>query len=66
MGRTRYGTDHHAPVPAVPAGDRRAGHGEYYYGPDEIEDTCPGCTLIWSGGKWVHDPACLFARTRAD
>jgi hypothetical protein len=35
----------------------------YAIPPDPIEDTCPGCTLIWDQG-WQHDPACIFARHR--
>ncbi len=34
--------------------------------PDEIELACAGCTLIYRDARWRHDPACIFARTRAD
>jgi hypothetical protein len=27
---------------------------------DPISDTCPACTLEWSGGQWHHDRACPF------
>ena len=35
----------------------------YAIDPDEIEDACPGCTLIYREGRWQHEPACIFART---
>ncbi|HTS98340.1 MAG TPA: hypothetical protein VMI33_17165 [Streptosporangiaceae bacterium] len=31
---------------------------------DEIETSCPGCTLEWSGGGWQHDPACAARGVR--
>lgn len=36
----------------------------YHDRPDSIELECPGCTLIWAGGTWTHDPGCALRSAR--
>ena len=59
----RWGTDRHAPRPALPPGVR-AGLRVSQYDPDAIERVCAFCTLTQDGGEWGHDPACILARRK--
>ncbi len=61
-GDWRNRIDGHAPRASLHPAQR--GPWAYVYDTDEIELSCPFCTLVLSGGQWDHDPACVRARRR--
>ena len=62
-GERRKGIDPHAPRASLHPADRLPA--ELYYPPDADTDLfCAYCTPEQSGGRWVHDRACLLAGRR--
>jgi hypothetical protein len=53
-------SDRHAPAAATHPKNRSPG--SWYQPLDEIETSCPACTLEWNEGSWAHERSCVLRR----